>query len=122
MFGKLVYGQYSLKETFWKFGIFGLFTLTLITKIFRVLLIEQIRGTSLTYYYLHYFSLLNLNGTILFYTAGYFLCLFCLAVYSVMVITGVWKSSAQYDKSASLRQIARVLIFAAAYLSVHAVI
>ena len=33
MFGKLVYGQFSLKETFWKFGVMGIFLVAFVTKI-----------------------------------------------------------------------------------------
>ncbi|MBQ2811474.1 MAG: hypothetical protein IJF12_04820 [Alphaproteobacteria bacterium] len=115
MFGKLVYGQFSLKETFWKYGIMGIFSISLVTKIFGAFLNQKINGMSVKYYYTHYFSPLNMDNVILFLTIAYFICLFALTIYSIMVWFGVWRSSKEYDKSIWLGHIAKVLILFVIY-------
>ncbi len=115
MFGNLVYGKFSLKETFWKFGVLGVFFCTLITKIFKTFLLQKLNGMTISYYYTHYFSPLNMDNMILFLTIGYFVCLLALALYSIMVLFGVWRSSAEYDKSVWMRHIARILMLLIVY-------
>ena len=72
MFGKLVYGKFSLKETFWKFGVLCIFALALISRIFKALLLHKIGGATIGFYYAHKFSFLNMDNAILFYTIAYF--------------------------------------------------
>jgi hypothetical protein len=115
MFGKLVYGQFSLKETFWKFGVMGIFVVSFITKIFGAFLRQKINGMSIKYYYTHYFSMLNIDNMILFLTIAYFVCLLALILYSIMVWFGVWRSSKEYDKSAWLGHLAKVFILLVIY-------
>lgn len=115
MFGKLVYGQFSLKETFWKFGLAGIFICAVLTKIFNAFLMQKLKGVGLGYYYTHYFSPLHIDGMVLFLTIGYLLTAFILCAYSVMVVLGVWRSSAEYDKSIWLRHIARLVILLVIY-------
>ena len=116
MFGKLIYGQFSLKETFWKFGVLGIFGCSLVTKIFKTFLLKHLKGVSLSAYYTHYFSPLNMDNTMLFFTIAYFVCAFALSVYSIMVLFGVWRSAAEYDKSIWMRHIAKVMILLIIYL------
>ena len=116
MFGKLVYGQFSLKETFWKFGVMGIFLVSFVTKIFGAFLNQKLNGMAIKYYYTHYFSMLNINNMILFLTIAYFVCLLALGLYSVMVWFGVWRSSKEYDKSIWLGHIARLFILVVIYV------
>lgn len=118
MFGKLIYGQYSLKETFWKFGVLGIFLCSLITRCFKLFLTQRLRGVSLSDYYTHYFSPLNMDNMMLFLTIGYFVFVFSLCVYSIMVILGVWRSANEYDKSIWMRHIAKMMIFFVVYLGI----
>ncbi len=115
MFGKLVYGQFSLKETFWKFGVMGIFLVSLVTKIFGAFLQQKINGMSIKHYYTHYFSMLNIDNMVLFLTIAYLVCLLALTLYSVMVWFGVWRSSKEYDKSIWLRHIARLFVLLLIY-------
>lgn len=115
MFGKLVYGQFSLKETFWKFGVMGIFAVSFITKIFGAFLKQKINGMSIKYYYTHYFSMLNIDNMILFLTIAYFVCLLALILYSIMVWFGVWRSAKAYDKSAWLGHLAKIFILFVIY-------
>ncbi len=110
MFGKLVYGQFSLKETFWKFGIMGVFLVSFITKIFGLFLNQKLNGMAISYYYTHYFSMLNIDNMILFLTIAYFVGIFALGLYSIMVALGVFRSAKEYDKSVWLGHIAKLFI------------
>ena len=62
MFGKLVYGQYSLKETFWKFGVMGIFLVSFLARIFGAFLNQKINGMSIKYYYTHHFRMLDMDN------------------------------------------------------------
>lgn len=115
MFGKLVYGQYSLKETFWKFGVFGIFAVSFVAKIFGVFLNQKLNGMSLKYYYTHRFSMLDIDNLMLFLTIGYFVCMTALVLYSVMVWLGIWRSAKEYDKSAWLGHLAKLFILLVMY-------
>ena len=119
MFGKLIYGQFSLKETFWKFGVLGIFICSLISRGFKSFLMQHLNGISLGTYYTQYFSPLNMDNTMLFLTIGYFLFAFVLCVYSVMVLFGVWRSAAEYDKSIWMRHLAKLFILGVIYAGLH---
>ena len=115
MFGKLVYGKFPLKETFWKFGVLCIFTISLVTKIFKSFLLQKLNGATIGFYYAHRFSILNMDNSILFYTIGYFVCALSLILYSLMVLSGVWHSAAEYDKSIWIRRIAKLMIIIVIY-------
>lgn len=115
MFGKLVYGKFSLKETFWKFGVFGLFALALISKIFKSFLLQKIGNVGIGFYYAHKFSFLNMDNGILFCTLGYFVFVAVLALYGIMVLFGVWRSAKEYDKSLWICRIAKIMILVVFY-------
>ena len=119
MFGNLVYGKFSLKETFWKFGVIGIFFCSVITKIFKSFLLQKLNGVTISYYYTHYFSPLKMDNMILFLTIGYFVCLLALILYSIMVLFGIWRSSAEYDKSIWMRHIARLMILVIIYAGLN---
>ena len=119
MFGNLVYGKFSLKETFWKFGVIGIFFCSVITKIFKSFLLQKLNGVTISYYYTHYFSPLKMDNMILFLTIGYFVCLLALILYSIMVLFGIWRSSAEYDKSIWMRHIARLMTLVIIYAGLN---
>ena len=122
MFGNLVYGKFSLKETFWKFGVIGIFFCSVVTKIFKSFLMQKLNGVTISYYYTHYFSPLKMDNMILFLTIGYFVCLLALILYSIMVLFGIWRSSAEYDKSIWMRHIARLMILVIIYAGLNFVL
>lgn len=119
MFGKLVYGKFSLPETFWKFGVFGLFSLALISKICKSFLFQKLRGMTLAFYYTHRFSLLNMDLSVLLHTILYLFFAGMLCIYSAMVLFGVWRSANEYDKSIWIRRIAKVIILFVIYSSLE---
>lgn len=119
MLGKLLYGQFSLKESFWKFGFLGLLIGAFITRIIKTFLLQFTNGVSLMVYYTHYFSPLKLNGGALFLTLLYLLSAFALCGYAIIVFLGVWRSSGEYNKSIWLRHIARLFMIGLIFLSLR---
>ncbi len=109
MFAKILHGQFSLSQMFWKYGICGIFLLTFFTYLFRVFLVHQLKGMTLIYYYKNVFSFINMNNTVLFLTIAYLVLLAAMIFYAVILTFGVFRSSAEYDKSIWLRHIARFL-------------
>ncbi len=110
MLKKLMSGELSLSSTFWKFGILGLGVMVFVVRTFGSLLAQRLNGISLWSYYTKYFNPLHMNSGILILTVSYLVCLAIFVWYSAIIISGTWKSSAEYDKSLWLRHLSRVII------------
>lgn len=110
MLSKLFKGELSLKATFWKFGILGLIILKLAVRIFGSLLAGHIKGVSIIEFFTRYFHPIYSSKLSILWTLCYLSSLLILAVYSWYIIGAVWKSSAAYDKSLWLRNLARLFI------------
>jgi len=110
MFSKILHGQFELKTMFWKYGVWGMFLLTFITYLLRIFLLHQLKGMTLTYYYTNVFSFINMNNMILFLTIAYFTLFAVMVFYAIILTLGIFRSSAEYDKSTWLRQMARIFI------------
>ena len=121
MFGKLIYGQYSLKETFWKFGVFGTLSALLIVKIFGALLAPRLAGISIYAYYTTYFNPLTMDKAIVVYTVCYLTSLVILLAYNVSMILAVWRSANAYERSPCLARIAKALMLLLVYICVKSV-
>ena len=93
----------------------GIAFCALITRCFKAFLSQHLHGISLGDYYMHYFSPLKMDNMMLFLTIGYFVFAFVLCAYSIMVIFGVWRSAAEYDKSVWMRHIAKIMILVLVY-------
>ena len=100
MFKKLLDGELSLKDTFWKFGVVGL--------VFVIL-----------NYYRTYFNPLKMDSGMVLLTVLYLVSLGILLFYCVTVVLGTWRSSAQYDRSLWLRHLSRFLILVMVFYSVR---
>ena len=122
MFAKILHGQFSLKEMFWKYGVLGLGFICFITTIFKAFLIEKLNGMTLGYYFRIVFSLVHMDTAIVVLTVIYFTLLAFLLFYAIILIFGIFRSSAEYDKSIWLRQIARILIIALVYIAFKSVL
>ena len=110
MFAKILHGQFDLRQMFWKYGVWGEFLITFILYLFRIFLIHKLDGMTLGYYYKNVFSFINMNNMVLFLTISYFTILAFLTFYSIILVIGIWRSSAEYDKSVWLRHLARIFI------------
>lgn len=115
MFAKIFHGQYELKQMFWKYGVWFVFVICSITYVVRMLLVSHLKGMKLSYYFTNVFSINNIDSSIVGLTMTYFIMLFILSFYNLIWIFGIWRSSAEYDKSVWLRHLTRlaslVLIF-----------
>ena len=103
-------GGFSLTDTFWKFGVLGLFVVICVVRFFGSLLAQKLAGISLWTYFTRYFHPLNMNTGILILTLCYLGCLAAFIIYSAVLLSGTWKSSAEYDKSVWLRYVSRVVM------------
>ncbi len=100
MYKKLLAGELSLSETFWKFGVLGSLLGVFIVRLCGSVLKPQLHGYSIYGYYTNYYNPLQNGADILLSTVCYLtsLAIFCAYLFSVLL--GVWRSSAEYDKSA----------------------
>lgn len=115
MYKKLLAGELSLGETFWKFGILGTLLGLFVVRVFGSILAPQLHGYSIYAYYTRYYNPLRNGSDILLSTVCYLtsLAIFCAYVFSVVL--GVWRSSAEYEKSAFIKYLSRGLIICMAY-------
>ncbi len=117
MFAKILHGQFELRQMFWKYGVWGVSLITFIMYLFRIFLVHRLNGLRLGEYYSKVFSFINMDNTMLFLTISYFTLLAFLTFYSIILVLGVWRSSAEYDKSVWLRHIARILILVVVFFA-----
>ena len=103
-------GQFSLSDTFWKFGVLGLVIVVFVVRFFGSMLAQKLAGISLWLYFTRYFHPLKMNTGILVLAVCYLGCLAAFVFYSVVLVSGTWKSSAEYDKSIWLRHISRIMM------------
>ncbi len=119
MFKKLLDGELSLKDTFWKFGVIGLFFINMLVRIFGSLLAQKLNGITILNYYRTYFNPLTMDSAMVLLTVCYLVFLGILFFYGVSIILAVWRSSAQYDRSLWLRHLSRFLIVVMVFYSVR---
>ena len=110
MLKKLMAGEFSLSDTFWKFGVLGLVIVVFVVRFFGSMLAQKLAGISLWIYFTRYFHPLKMNTGILVLAVCYLGCLAAFVFYSVVLVSGTWKSSAEYDKSIWLRHISRIMM------------
>lgn len=111
MLKKLFNGEYSLRATFWKFGIFGMIILYYGYKMLKNLAGNNINGNNL----LNIVRNLNVNGFAnlnAFWLITYCALAVFLVIYSYGIIKAVFKTSANYEKSVWLAWLARLGILA----------
>ena len=99
MFKKLLDGELSLKDTFWKFGVVGLVFVNMLVRIFGSMLAQKLNGITILNYYRTYFNPLKMDSGMVLLTVLYLVSLGILLFYCVTVVLGTWRSSAQYDRS-----------------------
>ncbi|MCX4348808.1 MAG: hypothetical protein OSJ76_03380 [Alphaproteobacteria bacterium] len=116
MYKKLIAGEFGLKETFWKFGIFGILAGLLIVKMFGALLAPLLGGISIYKYFTAYFNPLKMDTSIVVYTVCYLTSLCLFIAYNISMVFAVWRSGARYERSPWLSRIARLVIILVVYL------
>lgn len=104
MFKKLANGEYSLKITFWLFGVLGFFLLNIITNMTHNGVLRMIcdKGAlcikSVILYALSHLIQIFLNGGRLLTMLGIHVLISTIfVVYAYILLRGLWKSSASYE-------------------------
>lgn len=108
MIKKLIAGELSLSDTFWKFGVLGMMLVIFIVRLFGSFLAGKLNGVSLYIYYSKYFNPLKMDTGIVIYTCLYLGSLLLFVWYSIVVLSGIWKSSDKYDKSVWIKRVSRL--------------
>ena len=108
MFKKLIDGELSLKDTFWKFGVLGMLAVHLVGKILGTMLFHKLRGLTILGYYTTRKYGLETSTVIL--TILYFSSLCFLLFYAGSMVIGTWRSSAEYNRSLWFRHLARIFM------------
>ncbi len=121
MFKKMLDGELTLKDTFWKFGIVGIFFLHLLLRIFGSMLAQKLNGVTILNYYRTYFNPLKMDTGMVLLTVIYLVLLGIFIFYCISVMIGTWRSSAQYERSLWLRHISRLVMAAIVFFSLTSV-
>ena len=108
MFKKLIDGELSLKDAFWKFGVLGMLAVHLVVKILGTMLFHKLRGLTILGYYTTRKYGLETSTVIL--TILYFSSLCFLLFYAGSMVIGTWRSSAEYNRSLWFRHLARIFM------------
>lgn len=116
MLKKLLSGEFSLSETFWKFGILGVVFFRICSKVFESLLDARIKGNSIVDFYFYNFNPVKPDIMAIFWTLCYVFTNIFFVYYCIAVLFGTWRSSESFDRSALLKFIIRysMLVFIAA--------
>ena len=108
MFKKLINGEFSLKDTFWKYGVLGIVIIHVFVKIFKALLHRKLRDLTLYGYFTT--GKYGWETSTVVLTILYFSSLCFLLFYSGSIIVGTWRSSSEYNRSLWLRHLARIFM------------
>ncbi len=119
MLKKLLSGEFSLSETFWKFGILGVLFFRAVSRLFEILLDKRIANRRIVDYYFHYFNPVKPDIMAILWTLCYLFMTIFFFYYCIAVLLGTWRSSATFDRSALLKQLTRFIMLA--FLSVNIV-
>lgn len=110
MLKKLLSGEFSVKETFWKFGLLGVFFFWMCSKIFEKLLYARIKGLTIPDYYLRYFNPVHPDIFAMFWTLCYVFGSIFFVYYGIAVVLGIWRSTNDFERSALLKFIIRMVM------------
>ncbi len=111
MLKKLLDGEFSLSETFWKFGILGVIFFRFVSKLFEILLDRQIANRRIVDYFFHYFNPVKPDILAILWTLCYVSTTVFFLYYCIAVMLGTWRSSASFERSNLLKQLTRILMF-----------
>ena len=107
MLKKMVAGELGLGITFWKYGVLFLSILTFVAKLFERLLYRQIGSYDLAYFFRYNFSLFGGDTLVLLWTLCYISAIIAFIYYVINYVGGIWRSSAKYERSNWLKNMAR---------------
>lgn len=112
MLKKLLSGEFSVKETFWKFGFLGVLICRAFSKLFEILLNSRINGSKIVDFFFYNFNPVKPDIMAIFWTLCYVFTNIFFVYYSITVILGIWRSTDNFDRSALLKFIIRTVMLA----------
>lgn len=119
MLKKLLSGEFGLGETYWKFGVLGVSFFRAVSYVFERLLDKQIMNRRIIDYYFHFFNPVKPDILAILWTLCYLFMTGFFLYYCIAVWLGTWRTSAQFDRSALLKQLMRLIMFV--FLSVNVI-
>ena len=111
MFKKMIAGELSMGETFWKFGVLFLMVLTFVAKVFEKLFYRYSGGYDLISFFKYSFKIMGGNNTPVFWALCYAASLVGILYYAINYMGGIWRSSAKYERSSFLKVMVRLFSF-----------
>lgn len=111
MLKKLLSGEFSLSETFWKFGVLGIIFFRLLSKAFEMLLNGRLKGLRIVDFYIKYFNPIKPDIMAILWTLCYLFTTAFFVYYCITVMLGTWRSSAAFERSNLLKNLTRMLMF-----------
>lgn len=118
MLRKLISGEFSLSETFWKFGVLGIIFFRSLSRVFEYLLDGRLKGVRIVDFYVKYFNPIKPDIMAILWTLCYLFTTVFFLYYCIAVWLGIWRSSAAFERSGLLKQLIRILMFAFVTLSI----
>lgn len=112
-------GGMSLPDTFWKFGVLGLLTLNLLVKMFGNILLQHLHGFTIFEYFLSSARQFGIETSTAIITFLYLSGLMFLLFYTIIIVVGTWRSSAEYNRSLWFRHLARILVLLMAFFTLQ---
>lgn len=121
MLKKLLDGEFSLSETFWKYGILGVIFFHMVSKVFEYLLDKQIMHRRIIDYFFQSFNPVKPDIMAILWTLCYVSTTIFFVYYCIAVMLGTWRSSASFERSNLLKQMTRFLMFVFILINLFAV-
>ena len=129
MLKKLVNGEYSLKVTFWLFGLLGFFLFNVVTNIIHNGILRLICANGvlcsksvILFVLQHIFGIFIGGGWILFNVGIYILVVAMFVIYIYLVLRGIWKSGAAYQGNVVWSVGAKIVLIVLAFISLKSII
>ena len=105
MLKRLIAGEYSLRATFWGFGVLGFFLFILLTSLTQNTFLQTLcarnricSDVNIIYFtFSNFIKLLLRGGTTAIYLVLHLIMSGCFVAYMIMVLRGLWKSAANYS-------------------------
>lgn len=119
MLKKLLSGEFSLKETFWKFGILGILFFRVVSRVFEILLDNRIMNRRIIDFFFHHFNPVKPDIWAILWTLCYLFMTMFFFYYSIAVWLGIWRTTADFERSALLKHLIRMIMFI--FISVNVV-
>lgn len=129
MLKKLTSGEYTLKVTFWIFGILGFSVFALITNITHSSLVRSVCGTSrcirsvVLYFFSHFVAIMTgANSGLQWFMVIHSFLSAAFGAYMLVILKSLWKCGEKYEGSSFWLLSAKFLLVCLAILCLKSII